>query len=210
MILFALFGVPAFCLFAYFLERFLHGRPRVAAGDELPVWHLAWGALYAVPCFFLGRLLARLFPESYRPFLLYLHLLGRDHLFQAGFLALALFTFLRAAGLRQQLFFAAGYMSLLALGRVLAARGMQDAYELFLLPALKMSALLLLPFLFHRARESAGAAAAGGYTLFALVPLLGGLTAYLYAWSRPLWAGLCTLLLFGASLASLTFQRDAR
>jgi hypothetical protein len=208
MILFALFGVPSFAVCAYCLARWLHGRPPAGEGRST-VLHLAWGVLYAVPCFFLGRLLARIFPESYRPFLLYLHLLARDHLFQGAFLALAFFTFLRAAGLRQLLFFTAGYLSLLALGAVLAARGMQDAYELFLLPALRMSALLLMPFLFRHSRDDSGFKAALALALFVLVPFCGGLTAFLYARSWPVWAGICTLALFGASLASLASLRDS-
>jgi len=220
MILFALLGIPAFALAAFGLERWFggpaaQGTPTAvpaAAGErgQAPYWHLLWGALYAVPCFFLLRPLGRIVPESYRPFLQYLHLLGRDHLFQAGLLALAFFTFLRAAGLRRLAFFAAGYWSLLGLASALAARGMQDAYELFLLPGLRMSSLLLLPFLCARAHEASGLRAAGALVLFALVPLAGGATAWLYARSWPLWAGACALLLFAAALASLPYHRDIR
>jgi hypothetical protein len=220
MILFSLFGIPAFVLAAFGLERWLNPLPAQApaaggAAEERtagrpPYWNLLWGALYAVPCWFLLRPLGRIFPESYRPFLLYLHLLGRDHLFQAGFLALALFSFLRAAGMRRLAFFAAGYWSLLGLGTALAARGMQDAYELFLLPSLRMSSLLLLPFLFARAREGSGLRAAANLTLLALVPLAGALTAFLYARSWQLWAGACALLLFAVALACLPYLRDTR
>jgi hypothetical protein len=225
MILFALFGIPAFALAAFALERWFSPRPAPAAAaaedrpagrpeeralSRTPYWFLLWGGLYAVPCWLLLRPLGRIFPESYRPFLLYLHLLGRDHLFQAGFLALALFSFLRAAGLRRLLFFSAGYWSLLGLGAALAAHGMQDAYELFLLPGLRMSALLLLPFFFARARESSGPRAAGSLVLFALVPLAGALTAWLYARSWPLWAGAAALLLFAGGLASLAYLQDTR
>jgi hypothetical protein len=212
MILFALFGIPAFALAAFGLERWFGASAAPEAGERerAPFWHLLWGALYAVPCYFLLRPLGRIFPESYRPFLLYLHLLGRDHLFQAGFLALAFFSFLRTAGLRRLAFFATGYMSLLGLGSALAARGMQDAYELFLLPSLRMSALLLLPYLYARAREGSGLRAAAVLVLFALVPIAGGFTAWLYARSWQLWAGACALLLFGAALASLPHLRDTR
>jgi len=218
MILFSLFGIPAFALAAFGLERWFSPRP--AQGLEgreedrpvirPPYWQLLWGALYAVPCWFLLRPLGRIFPESYRPFWLYLHLLGRDHLFQAGFLALALFSFLRTAGLRRLAFFAAGYLSLLGLGAALAARGMQDAYELFLLPSLRMSALLLLPFLFARARDSSGLRSAASLVLFVLVPLAGALTAFLYARSFQLWAAACALALFGGALACLPYLRDTR
>jgi hypothetical protein len=222
MILFSLFGIPAFALAAFALERWLSPRPaRVpAAGpdgrpqEQAPArpryWHLLWGALYAVPCWFLLRPLGRIFPESYRPFLLYLYLLGQDHLFQAGLLALAFFSFLRAAGLRRLIFFAAGYWSLLGLGTALAARGMQDAYELFLLPSLRMSALLLLPFLFARAREGAGLPAVASLAFFVLVPLAGGMTAWLYARSWQIWAGACALALLALALASLPHLRDTR
>ncbi len=222
MILFSLFGIPAFALAAFALERWLKPRPvpaRAAApegGTEEPAlgrppyWHLLWGALYAVPCWFLLRPLGRIFPESYRPFLLYLRLLGQDHLFQAGLLALAFFSFLRAAGLRRLAFFAAGYWSLLGLGAALAARGMQDAYELFLLPGLRMSALLLLPFLFARAREGSGPRSAAAMAAFALVPLAGALTAFLYARSWQLWAGISALALLAGALACLPYLRDTR
>jgi hypothetical protein len=216
MILFALFGVPVFALAAFGLERWLSApvaslpaASQRAAARPLS-WHLLWGVLYAVPCFFLIRLPARIFPESYRPFLLYLHVLGRDHLFQAAFLALAFFSFLRTAGLRRLAFFTAGYLSLLSLGTVLTARGMQDAYELFLLPGLRMSALLLLPFLYGRARESSGLPAAVAFALFVIVPLAGGLAAFLYARSWPLWAGACTVVLFAGALACLPYMRDTR
>ncbi len=229
MILFSLFGIPAFALAAFALERWFSPQPVPGAAgpeakqeeragqraegrplDRPPYWFLLWGALYAVPCWFLLRPLGRIFPESYRPFLLYLHLLGRDHLFQAGFLALALFSFLRPSGLRRLAFFAAGYLSLLGLGAALAARGMQDAYELFLLPSLRMSALLLLPFFFARARESSGLRAAGSLVLFVLVPLAGALTAWLYARSWQIWAGVSALLLFAGALACLPYLRDTR
>jgi hypothetical protein len=219
MILFSLFGIPVFALAAFGLERWFspsaaaaapEGRAEGWAEERPPFWHLLWGALFAVPCWFLLRPLGRIFPDSYRPFLLYLHLLGRDHLFQAGFLALAFFSFLRGAGLRRLAFFAAGYLSLLGLGAALAARGMQDAYELFLLPSLRMSALLLLPFLFARAREEDGLRQAAALALFVLVPLAGGLTAFLYARSWQLWAGASALLLFGGALACLPYLRDTR
>jgi hypothetical protein len=220
MILFSLFGIPVFALTAFALERWFSPRPAQASAaglraeerqkDRPPFWHLLWGALFAVPCWLLLRPLGRIFPESYRPFLLYLHLLGRDHLFQAGFLALAFFTFLRTAGLRRLAFFAAGYLSLLGLGAALRARGMQDAYELFLLPSLRMSALLLLPFLFARARENSGLRSGAALALFVLVPLAGGLTAFLYARSWQIWAGACALLLFAGALACLPFLRDTR
>jgi hypothetical protein len=221
MILFSLFGIPVFALAAFGLERWFspataapegpaeglaEGRPE----ERPPFWYLLWGALFAVPCWFLLRPLGRIFPDSYRPLLLYLHLLGRDHLFQAGFLALAFFSFLRGAGLRRLAFFAAGYLSLLGLGAGLAARGMQDAYELFLLPSLRMSTLLLLPYLFARARESSGLRAAAALTLFVLVPLAGGLTAWLYARSWQMWAGACALALIGCALACLPYLREAR
>jgi len=221
MILFSLFGIPTFALAAFALERWFSPRPTQprAAGpegraeqatDRLPYWHLLWGALYAVPCWFLLRPLGRIFPESYRPFLLYLNLLGRDHLFQAGFLALAFFSFLRAAGLERLAFFATGYLSLLGLGTALASRGMQDAYELFLLPSLRMSALLLLPFLFARAREGSGLRSAAALAAFVLVPLAGALTAFLYARSWQLWAGVSALVLFCGALACLPYLRDTR
>jgi hypothetical protein len=212
MILFSLFGIPAFALTAFALERWF--RPVPAAEEQTvqrpPYWHLLWGALYAVPCWFLLRPLGRIFPVSYRPFLLYLHLLGRDHLFQNGLLALALFSFLRSAGMRRLAFFAAGYWSLLGLGAALAAPNIQDAYELFLLPSLRMSALLLLPFLYARARAGAGARAAASLVLFALVPLAGGLTAFLYARSWQLWAGICALVVLAGALACLPYLRDTR
>ncbi len=222
MILFSLFGIPAFALAAFALEHWLYPRPvqvRAAAPGgrteepalvRPPYWHLLWGALYAMPCWFLLRPLGRIFPESYRPFLLYLHLLGQDHLFQAGLLALAFFSFLRAAGLRQLAFFAAGYWSLLGLGAALTSRGMQDAYELFLLPGLRMSALLLLPFLFARAREGSGLPSAAALAAFVLVPLAGALTAFLYARSWPLWAGAAALALLAGALACLPNLRDTR
>ncbi len=221
MILFSLFGIPAFAVAAFALERWLNPRPEPvrAAGPEgrqaavpgrPPYWHLLWGALYAVPCWFLLRPLGRIFPESYRPFLLYLHLLGQDHLFHAGLLTLAFFSFLRAAGLRRLAFFAAGYWSLLGLGAALASRGMQDAYELFLLPGLRMSALLLLPFLFARAREGSGPRSPLAMAGFALVPLAGGLAAFLYARSWHLSAGALTLALFAAALACLPRLQDTR
>jgi hypothetical protein len=222
MILFSLFGIPVFAVAAFALERWFNPRPvmaRVAVPETMtgeaelarpPYWHLLWGALYAVPCWFLLRPLGRIAPESYRPFLLYLYLLGRDHLFQTALLALAYFSFLREAGLRRQAFFGAGYWSLLGLGAALASRGMQDAYELFLLPSLRMSALLLLPFLFARAREGSGLGSAAAMATFTLVPLAGTLTAFLYARSWPLWAGACALALFAGALACLPHLRDSR
>jgi len=210
MILFALLGVPACCLTAYAVDRWLHpGVPAAAAGIQAPSWHLLWGFLYGIPCHFLARLLGRLFAESYRPFPLYLHLLGRDHLFQAGLLAAAFFGFLRDKSLRQLLYWSAGYYCLLALGAVLAASGLPAAYELFLLPALRMSALLLLPFLFRRARDSFGRRRVLLYLLLGLVPLAGGLTAFLFVRSWEVWSALSAVLLLGAALAVLPFLDES-
>jgi hypothetical protein len=208
MILFALLGVPAFSLFLYAVDRWLNPpgfRPAVFSGIEAPPWYLLWGFLYGVPCLLLAGLLGRIFGESYRPFPLYLHLLARDHLFQASLLALAFFTFLRDKRLRQLAYFSAGYLSLIGLSAVLSARGMQDAYELFMLPALRMSDLVLLPLLFWRARERPGLEGMLHYLLLAVLPLAGGMTAYLYARSWPVWAGLTSAVLFAASLVSVPY-----
>lgn len=213
MSLFALLGVPAFALLVFALDRWLNpairgadppARARArAAATRLPLLHLLWGFLYAVPCFFLGRLLAGIFPPSYRPFLLFLQILAQDQLFQVGFLALASFTFLRAAGFQALAFFGAGYLSLIGFAASLATAGVQDAYALFLLPATRMAALVLWPALFSRRRESFGMERIVLSALLALIPLLGALVGWLFARSWTVWAGALSAALLAASLAGI-------
>jgi hypothetical protein len=216
MSLFALLGVPSFALLVFALHRWLNPAIRSAdpparmgaraAAPRLPLLHLLWGLLYAIPCFFLGRLLAGIFPQSYRPFLLFLRILVQDQLFQVGFLALASFTFLRAASFQALAFFGAGYLSLIGFAASLATAGVQDAYALFLLPATRMAALALWPMLFSRRRESFGLERVVLSILLALLPLLCALVGWLFARHWTVWAGALSAALLAASLAGIAVQ----
>jgi hypothetical protein len=212
MSLFALLGVPAYALLLFGLDRWLNPATRRAdpppqaaarAVPRLPLLHLLWGFLYALPCFFLGRLLAGIFPSSYRPFLLFLQILVQDQLFQVGFLALASFTFLRAAGFQVLAFFGAGYLSLIGFAASLATAGVPDVYAQFLLPATRMATLALWPMLFCRQRESFGLERVVLSVMLALLPLLGGLIGWLFARQWTVWAGVLSASLLAASLAGV-------
>ena len=212
MSLFAFLGVPAYALLVFGLDRWLNpatGRadpPQRAAARAVPrppLLHLLWGVLYALPCFFLGRLLAGIFPSSYRPFLLFLQIFVQDQLFQVGFLALASFTFLRAAGFQVLAFFGAGYLSLIGFAASLATAGGPDSYAQFLLPATRMATLALWPMLFCRQRESFGLERIALSVMLALIPLLGALIGWLFARQWTVWAGVLSASLLAASLAGV-------
>jgi hypothetical protein len=217
MSLFALLGVPSFALLVFALDRWLNPATRrndpaahsgARAAARLPLLHLLWGFLYAIPCFFLARLLARIFPDSYRPFLLYLQVLGQDHLFQVGFLALASFSFLREADFRELGFFSAGYLTLIGFAGSLSTAGMQDAYSLFLLPATRMAALVLWPMLFARQRERNGLERILFLVLVALIPMVGALIGWLFARHRMVWAGIGAAALLAGALAWLVYEHE--
>ncbi len=217
MSLFALLGVPAYALLAFGLDRWLNPAKRRAdpppragtqeaaarAVERLPLLHLLWGLLYALPCFFLGRLLAGIFPSSYRPFLLLLQIFIQDQLFQVGFLALASFTFLRAKSFQALAFFGAGYLSLIGFAASLATAGVPDAYAQFLLPAARMATLALWPVLFCRQRESFGLERVFLSVMLALIPVLGALIGWLFARNWTVWAWVLGASLLAASLAGI-------
>jgi hypothetical protein len=214
MNLFALLGVPSFALLAFSLDRWLNPATRrddpaarlgARAAARLPLLHLLWGFLYAIPCFFLARLLARIFPDTYRPFLLFLQVLGQNHLFQVGFLALAGFSFLREAGFRELGFFGAGYLSLIGFAGSLSTAGVQDAYPLFLLPAARMATLVLWPMLFARQRERNGLERILFLVLLALIPLVGALIGWLFARNRMVWAGIGAAAFLAGALGWLVY-----
>jgi hypothetical protein len=218
MSLFALLGVPSFAVLAFSVDRWLNPGARrtgpapistTRSATRQLLLHVLWGFLYAIPCFFLVRLLARIFPESYRPFLLYLRVLAQDHLFQLAFLTLAGFTFLRAVGFQELAFFGAGYLSLIAFAGSLAkASGMQDAYPLFLLPATRMAVLLLWPMLAARQRDRFGLERVVLLGLLALLPLLGALIGWLFLRNWEIWAGVLTAVLLSGSLAWYLNERN--
>jgi hypothetical protein len=218
MSLFALLGVPAFAVLAFSVDRWLAPGPRRArpapssiTGSAVrhPLLHVLWGFLYAIPCFFLARLLARIFPESYRPFLLFLKVLAQDHLFQFALLTLAGFTFLSSVGFQELAFFGAGYLSLIAFaGSLAVGPGMRDTYPLFLLPATRMAVLLLWPMLVARERDSFGSKRIVLLTLLALLPMLGALVGWLFFRRWVLWAGVLTAALLSGSLAWFLHERN--
>jgi hypothetical protein len=218
MSLFALLGVPSFAVLAFCVDRWMkpparRARPELSSTTRpairQPLLYVLWGFLYALPCFFLARLLARIFPESYRPFLLFLKVLAQDHLFQLGFLTLAGFSFLNAVGFQELAFFGAGYLSLIAFaGSLAAASGMQDAYPLFLLPVTRMAVLLLWPMLVARQRESFGREQVVLLALLALLPLLGALVGWLFIRQWMIWACVLTAVLLCGSLAWFFYERN--
>jgi len=217
MSLFALLGVPAYAFLVFGLDRWLNpGARRVdpspqagareaaaRAAPRLPLMHLLWGFLYALPCFFLGRLLAGIFPPTYRPFPLFLRIFVQDQLFQVGFLALASFTFLHARSFQTLAFFGAGYLSLIGFAASLGTAGLPDVYALFLLPATRMATLVLWPMLFSRQRERFGLERIVLLVLLALLPFLGALVGWLFARNWTVLAEVLSAALLAASLAGV-------
>lgn len=181
MTLFALVGIPCFTLLLGALADAWGPGHRSTSTLRAQVVLFLKGAALAVPALLVLLLLRRTIGVSYRALLLYLHGALIDHLLPAAVLAVACIFWLPKAGFHQLLFFGGGFYSLISLGTTLTAYGQYDAHLLFLLPALRMAAVVLLPLLLLHFQESYGPWRAAYGSALAAVALGGGCASYLFA-----------------------------
>jgi hypothetical protein len=206
MALFLLFAVP---LFFFFIALLLWEADPVSRTAFIVSTFLK-GALVFFPGFLVMLIARRIFGFAYGGFLLYLSFFLRDHLVplllaSAGFLLwqrkldfpateegifLAVFSFF------------SGFFALVDIADALARWGSWDAYGLFLLPVLRIAAILLVSLAaqrFFRWEGNDGLAFCG---VVALLAALFCLASYLFRISRPGWS---ITLAVVSSLAAFLF-----
>ena len=176
MILFTLTAVPLFTLLIAALYQL--GSRGAAAGFNLPAAFFK-GLLFCLPALFVMLLVNRIIPLSYRPLRHYLFYTLQDHLLPYLLLLILCAGLARQGSTLQLVFISGGFYTLIALSEVIFHRGWWDIYGLFLLPVIRMSSLLYLVLLLVRYREWYGAYKVLFAVLILLVPLFGGLLAYL-------------------------------
>ncbi len=205
---------------SFLLMLWLPWNPRKAPETVVLVGTFLKGVLLFFPGFLVILILRRIFGFSYGGFLLYLSLFLRDHL--APILAalgclLVMKGKLQVSGAEEDNFlgvfaFLSGFLAMQNLADLVRTWGNWTAYVLFLLPILRLSAVLFISLAARRfypweGRDAvllclAGAAVAVGQTL----------PGFLFFVNRPLWSILLTVLpLLGAILSfTMRFPRVVR
>jgi hypothetical protein len=181
MTLFALLGIPCFTLMIGALADAWGSGLRSTSTFRARVVQFVKGAGFAIPVVVVVLLLRRYVPVSYRFLLLYLYGALIDHLLPTAILALGCLLWFRGAGFHELLFFCGGFFSLISLATTTAGYGEYEAHALFLLPALRMGIVVLLPLLLLRVNEWYGVVRLLCFVLLAAVPLGAGAVSYLYA-----------------------------
>jgi hypothetical protein len=200
MSLFAVLGLP--CLTAFVLaadQKTIPGRAVTISAGSGAVQFLK-GFFYAVPCLVVMFVLRHHMPLSYRSFPLYLFFLLTDHLIPVVFLGVLYFFAYTRSGYVELLLFGGGLYSLVGLIDVLARFGQYESYHLFLLPVVRMSALLFITIFFLRYHEWYGVVRVLFLILLISLPFLGAAVSYLYMRALVFWAVLSAAMLFLASL----------
>ncbi|HVP17712.1 MAG TPA: hypothetical protein VMU36_01865 [Spirochaetia bacterium] len=216
MVLFLVVSLPLFFL----LVLWLPWGPRRAPESVEMLSCLFKGALLFFPGFLVMLVVRRIFGFSYGGFLLFLSLLLRDHLAP---LLVALGSFLlmkgrlQVSGVEEENFlgvfaFLSGFLAMENLADLVRSWGNWNAYLLFLLPMLRLSAVLLLSLVARRFYPWEGR----DVVLFCLVgaALAVGLTVpgFLYHVNRVGWSILLTVLPLLAAVVSFAtrFPRVVR
>jgi hypothetical protein len=178
------------------------------------------GALLFFPGYLVILIIRAIVGYSYDGFLLYLSLLVRDHwtpMLSAvgGFILLQ--RFMTISGTDESIFlvvfaFLSGFLSLLNITDFIRGWGTWTGYELFLLPCLRIAAIIMISVIARRSfrwegRDAARLAAAAA----ALMALLA-LGSFLLARSYLLWAGLGTAaaLVSAVIIFAMRFPRALR
>ena len=168
------------------------------------------GALVFLPAYLVILVVRGIFGFSYEGLLLYLSLLEHDHLVPmlaglGGFLLLQ--RKLNIARDEETIFLTAfsylsGFFTMLNLTDAFVASGSWDAYALFLLPSLRLAAVLLVSLLAQRYFRWEGREGALFCGAAAGVALLLSLSSFLYRINR---AGLSVLFAVVPLLAAVSF-----
>ncbi len=178
------------------------------------------GVLLFFPGYLVILIVRAIVGFSYDGFLLYLSLLVRDHwapLLAAvgGFLLLQRFMII--SGTDESIFltvfaFLSGFLSVLNLTDFVRAWGTWTGYELFLLPCLRIAAILMIAVIARRSFRWEGRDAARLATAVAVLMALLALGSFLLARSYPLWAGLGTAVALASSIVifAMRFPRALR
>ncbi len=197
MILFTLAAAPLFTLLIAALYQLQHRGE--ASVFKLPAAFFK-GLLLCLPALLIMLLVNRIIPLSYRPFRHYLFYTLQDHLLPYLLLLIFCVGFARKDSTLQLVFISGGFYTLLSLSEVIFHGGWWDIYGLFLIPVIRMSSLLYLVLLFVRYREWYGAYQILFAVLILLVPLFGGLLAFLNMRYYPEAAYIGTGLFFCGAL----------
>ena len=207
MSLFAALGMPCLTLVLLFFDRELAAETGTAGRTESPVLGFIKGFLYAVPCLVVMFLVRRYVPLSYRGFPLYGLFLITDHLIPLVFLGALAFLAFSHSRYAALLAFGGGFYTLVGIVEIFANYGEFEAYHLFLLPVIRMAALLFFTLFFLRFGEWYGLVRVLYLVLLVAVPFLAGAITFLYMQSYVLWAGLLSLMFFLGSLAYTYIER---
>lgn len=216
MELFLLFLFPL----TFVLLIWLPWRPRSTPERAFLVGTFFKGVLMFFPGYLVILIFRRIFGFSYSGFVLFLSLLQRDQLvplLAALGSLLVLKSKLEISGIEEENFlavfaFLAGFMAMLNIADMVRSWGNWSAYLLFLLPMLRLSAVLVLAMAARRffpweGRDAAWLlAAGGGLALGFTIP------GFLFIISREGWSVLLTVLPLLASILwfAMKFPRVVR
>jgi len=204
MTLFALLGLPAFLMVAYGLlatPRPGRSHSAVPAARGIPVVQYLKGLVLGVIGGVAAAVLDRFLPVSYRPFPLFLYLLGRDYLVVAALAAVVVVASHKKRSLLETVFFVGGFYSVVAAASVVISFGAYEPYSLFLRPALYMATVLYLPLLHGACREWYGLRKALLAIAVAAIPFVTAGIALLQRTFHEAWAaGIAAAFLAGAAL----------
>ncbi len=182
MMLFMVFSIPLFTLLVLSIYRWqwMDGGTLFSALRGALSNSFIKGVFCCVLALIVILLLRRFVPLSFRPFKLFFILTLRDHLLPLFILLGVCFLTLQEKSFFEIIFFASGFYSLLSLTEVFLNYGKYDPYNLFLLPAMRMSMVLYFTLLFIRFREWYGFYKILFLIIIILIPLTAGAITYFY------------------------------
>ena len=212
MALFLLAIVPLFFLLLLWLP-WGWGK-RNPAETSFLVGTFLKGVLMFFPGFLAVLIVRRIFGFSYTGFLLFLSLFQRDQLFPllaAVGCLLVLKSKLQISGIEEENFlgvfaFLAGFMAMMNIADMVRAWGNWSAYLLFLLPMMRLSALIVVSLSARRFFPWEGRASVPVLSLAAALALGFTIPAFLFLIDREGLAVLLTVLPLLASIFWLTMK----
>ena len=211
MTLFALLGIPVFVMMAYGLSvaPLPAGRRRREPAEEgIPLVDFLKGLVYGVVGAIVVALLHRYVNVPYRPFPVFLYHLVVDYLVAAA-LALVVIVFSYAnKRLLAAVFFAGGFYSVVAVGKVLSGIGVYDPYSLFLRPALYMAAVVYIPLLLSGYREWYGLRRSVFAVALAAIPAASAAVALLERRFYDTWAIVAAAAFLASAAGAFYYSRE--